>query len=127
MKTIFKKGDKVFDIRFGYGEVTNDSDNYRYPVSVMFKEVKKSYTFDGRYLIGEHKLLSLTEYTLEGFSQERPCEFKDGDAVWVRTGSHNEWRPRIFKEYRNGEFYTYDTFGQFSCWEECKPFKSEES
>lgn len=117
MKTIFKKGDKVFDIRYGWGEVTKvDTDSNFF---VEFSNDSRWYNLDYK------KLLSFTEYTLEGFSQERPCEFKDGDSVWVRSYDDEEWHPKVFKEYKNGLYYCYTTHG-FEPWEQCKPFKTEE-
>lgn len=117
MKTIFKKGDKVFDIRYGWGEVTHlDREDVRV-------EFSRDYNW---YNELDFKLLSFTEYTLEGFSQERPCEFKDGDPVWVREFDCDNWLPRVFKEYRDGIFYTYDIRGHLVKWIQCKPFKTEE-
>lgn len=77
-KKIFKKGDRVFDIFYGWGEViniiTDDSELEEYPIRVNFtkKGVILSYMKDGKFEANDNfPRLSLTEYTLEGFSQER--------------------------------------------------------
>ena len=97
MEQIFKVGDKVFDIRYGWGLVvsvnilTND-----WPVEVVFngkEELLDEYTFDGRAFINYPPTLSFTEYTLEGFSQERPEELpKKGQIVWVREAHKSHWQ-----------------------------------
>lgn len=84
METIFKVGDKVFDIRWGWGEVVEH--------------------FKGDYLIKFHptnpmlyneisiQMVSFTEYTLEGFSQERPEDLpKKGQIVWGRDKDYQSW------------------------------------
>jgi hypothetical protein len=96
MKQIFKAGDKVFDIRYGWGLVVsvNMLTDY-WPVEVLFdgkEELLEEYTFDGRAYINYEPILSFTEYTLEGFSQERLEELpKKGDIVWVRDVFPSEW------------------------------------
>ena len=95
MKTVFKVGDKVFDIRYGWGEVSNiDNDEDLYPIHVIFNNIHDYYTWDGR----DHDidslipLLSFTEYTLQGFSQERPEVLPNrGDVVWVRNSEKENW------------------------------------
>lgn len=77
-KSIFKVGDKVYDIRFGWGEVVAIIADRSYPVEVDFNGCEETYTYTGQYII-EHvtPLLSLTEYTLQGFSQERSFDPQD--------------------------------------------------
>lgn len=91
METIFKVGDKVFDYQFGWGKVINDNWGPKYPIEVQFnKSFKWSYTKDGRiYDNCINPTLSLTEYTLEGFSQEKLP--KKGDIVWVRDHEDEDW------------------------------------
>jgi hypothetical protein len=70
---IFKVGDRVFDAAFGWGEVTGYETNSSFPVGVFFDIGEHdSYTRDGRLTENSIPTLSFTEYTLEGFSQERP-------------------------------------------------------
>ena len=82
METVFKVGDKVFDIQFGWGEVyTIDSEGH-YPVCVSYEETKTSYTNDGRRHISGLPTLSFTKYTLDGFSQERPIDYSEYIGKW---------------------------------------------
>ena len=87
--SIFKKGDKVFDYAFGWGEVVK-IENADYTgflvIDVKFEGEVASYTIDGALGVDQHPTLSFTEYTLEGFSQVRPKEplpFKVGDVCYV--------------------------------------------
>ena len=96
MKTIFKVGDRVFDHRFGWGEVT-----YIYTI----KKVKDVYnSFDCEVKFDKYKdkkpfiytthgaltALSFTEYTLQGFSQERPINYEVYIGKWGRFFDKNE-------------------------------------
>ncbi len=75
-KTIFKEGDMVFDIQYGWGKITGISYGGTYPIKVIFgSTILSSYTEDGRFASQfSVPTLSFTEYTLNGFSQERPKE-----------------------------------------------------
>jgi hypothetical protein len=85
-KSVFEVGDKVYDHLFGWGVVTNVYKGYAdYPVVVGYSSADARYTLDGRYLDRLKPSLSFTEYTLEGFSQERPEELPEkGQIVWVK-------------------------------------------
>jgi hypothetical protein len=75
MKTVFKVGDRVFDIRNGWGTVESaNGDCSPYDISVRFdRDELKYYYADGKYYMNDLNLsLSFTEYTFSGFSQERP-------------------------------------------------------
>lgn len=90
---IFKVGDKVFDIRYGWGEVV-DTSSYNY-IIVQF-DIKSVIQYHK-----DNKVLSFTEYTLQGFSQERPEILpKRGDIVWVRDEDWQPWRIAHFYEKR---------------------------
>ena len=82
---IFKKGDKVYDYAYGWGEVCEHSCG-ELSVCVDFEDVEIGYHSKGCLEIGFKPTLSFTEYTLEGFSQVRPKEplpFKVGDVCYV--------------------------------------------
>jgi hypothetical protein len=102
---IFKVGDRVFDAAFGWGEVINYDTDSSFPVMVHFDSGdRKPYTWDGRLNRIANPTLSFTEYTLEGFSQERPIKFPC-------TGMFNETAFGIcLGKDKNGhfisEFYT---------------------
>ena len=94
---IFKKGYKVFDYAFGWGEVVK-IENADYTgflvIDVKFEWEVASYTIDGALGVDQHPTLSFTEYTLEGFSQVRPKEplpFKVGDVVYVSDTATSRW------------------------------------
>lgn len=110
MKTIFKVGDKVFDYTYGWGEVNRVDLNVEsfWPIGVIFEsENTEAYTFDGRYYSTQAKTLSFTEYTLEGFSQERPEPLPNkGDIVWVRGEFSSEWIIGHFFQKINDKYYT---------------------
>ena len=62
----FKKGDRVFNIRYGWGTVTVfDGD---YDVAIEFDSEMHVRYFDGRGI----ETISFTEYTLDGYTAERP-------------------------------------------------------
>ncbi len=64
---MFKVGDKVYHIRYGWGIIEEKQDD-----GILS-------TFD-EYAVwnnSNNNLLSFTEYTFQGFSQERPNETKD--------------------------------------------------
>lgn len=91
MEKIFKKGDKVFCILGGWGRVIaiNKGD---YPIGVKFDRTYYTYSEDGK--INDHTppTLSFTQYTLEGFSQERTEELPlVGDVVWGKGSYGNDW------------------------------------
>jgi hypothetical protein len=94
MKTIFKKGDRVFCYNHGgWGNVIKIfSDDNPFPIYCSFDLGNCNFTKDGRFYEGGPSILSFTEYTLEGFSQERPEELpKKGQIVWGRDEDYQSW------------------------------------
>jgi hypothetical protein len=116
MKTIFKRGDKVFDYAFGWGEVISIDDGLRcYPITVRFNNETYVYTLEGSLCNGGKPTLSFTEYTLEGFSQERLVTFEEGE--FVAVSFHGKiWR---IEEYVSGK-KTIDCDGDESEWNHIK-------
>ena len=88
---IFKKGDKVYDILYGWGEVQWSDAKGSYPMDVKFKNSTQEYTLDGSIVLHSPPTLSFTEYTLEGFSQERPLPFKEGGVVYLSDCGDEGW------------------------------------
>ena len=79
----FKKGDRVFHIQYGWGIIEGDKFN----IYVKFDNKNLAIMY-----ISENNILSFTEYTLQGFSQERPEELpKKGQIVWVRDDEKHFW------------------------------------
>lgn len=91
----FKKGDNVFHAAYGWGKVMSidEEDKLECPVEVEFYNWGcETFTDDGRTMPGYPMVLSFTEYTLEGFSLERPEEApKLGDIVWGKGFHTTEW------------------------------------
>jgi hypothetical protein len=113
MKTeIFKVGDKVFHLQYGWGEVESDIfDNgineQIYRVHVRFLKNNTSFTFNGKeFKEDEHSTLSFTEYTLQGFTQERPVVLPEvGELCLVRDKDNHSWTAKKFAGYiPNAEF-----------------------
>jgi len=102
-KVIFKVEDKVYHVLFGWGIITSDYNEY----IVKFNDVKQE--------IGFHKiqsLISFTEYTLQGFNQERPVELPEvGELCLVRDDESIHWRVREFAFEHNGTFYVKEPCG----------------
>ena len=105
----YKVGDKVYHYDYGWGKVLEYSDHGSTPVKVNFPEVDATiwFTKDGRERhIQRVRVLSFTEYTLQGFSQERPIELPEvGELCLVSVDGVN-WEVRYFMKYEEGYFHT---------------------
>lgn len=111
MKEVFKVGDKVYHISYGWG-IVKSIDIGSFPVIVSF-EIKGydsyniSFSKDG-IETSEDKtsLLSFTEYTLQGFSQERPIILPKVGELCLVSNSQNfeDLKLGFFKEYKDGFF-----------------------
>jgi hypothetical protein len=108
MKTVFKVGDKVFDVRYGHGDVEKIGYVGDYPVLVKFKKGLASYTLEGKaFIVDLIPLLSFTEYTLQGFSQERAELLPErGQIVWVRDNENSDWICAQFMRKEKGVYIT---------------------
>jgi hypothetical protein len=86
---IFKEQDRVYHFLYGWGEVVKLlSNNNQSWVRVQFDKQEKGFEDNFR----DGFLLSFTEYTLEGFSQERPEPLpKLGDIVWGKGFHTTDW------------------------------------
>lgn len=108
-KQIFKKGDRVFDIDYGWGEVTETHylETTLYPILVKFQTSSVYYTLDGKWAHGDSYLkLSFTEYDFVngGFSQERPINYNDYIGKWGKFWNDNPeyFTIGILKGYEQG-------------------------
>jgi hypothetical protein len=104
-------GTKVFDIRFGWGEVANIYDKAVYQVTVKFEGSNEIYTQEGLYRRTEkYPTLSLTEYTLEkgGFTPiteyEKP---KVGDRGYFWDVENDTPRYGLLKHINESHIYPY--------------------
>jgi hypothetical protein len=110
METIFKDGDRVYSCAFGWGIVkhTDYMEMDGFPICVDFEGgwEDELFTIDGRVNPIAPKNLSFTEYTLEGFSQERPEELPNkGDVVWVRNEFPSEWEIGYFFKKEGNTYF----------------------
>ncbi|CAB4153233.1 hypothetical protein UFOVP618_53 [uncultured Caudovirales phage] len=108
---IFKKGDKVYCVIHGHGVVVNIEENLDFPVRVDAKnESDIGYTYDGRYYGNSTPTLSFTEYTLQGFSQERPIKLPEvGELCLVRDEGFHFWIAKGFISYNPDNEFPYIT------------------
>jgi hypothetical protein len=107
-KTVFKKGDKVFHIEYGWGEVIEIRDVYSFPVVVNFGNEHIRFSNKGKELPESlQPLLSFTEYTLQGFSQERPIEFPEVGEEVMASDNSGEWYICEFVKYIKKQDYPY--------------------
>jgi hypothetical protein len=105
-KEIFKVGDRVFHIEYGWGEIIEEINCYDNLKIAFDKKVESWDWFDKSYI-------SFTEYTLQGFSQERPIELPEvGELCLVRDYNDDTWLAREFAEYRHGLFICQAVHGQ---------------
>ena len=97
----FKEGDRVYHVEYGWGEV-GYIPNINFPLVVAFSEDEViSFTPDGRETTeSKQSLLSFTEYTLQGFTQERPVVLPEvGELCLVRDKDNHSWTVKEFVGY----------------------------
>lgn len=86
-KQVFKRGDRVFHHTYKWGKVikTREEAYKGETIVVVAFEDKEAgmVNFQGRGIL----LLSFTEYTLQGFSQERPIDWNDYVGKWGKFSS----------------------------------------
>jgi len=106
MQNLFQIGDKVFDIQYGWGIVEKITQDWQYINFVRFdNNIYDSYTYDGKSDRSFFPFLSFTEYTMQGFSQERPEELlKKGQICWGRNELPSEWNIGYFFEKRGDKY-----------------------
>lgn len=112
MDNIFKKGDRVFCALYGWGAVSQVDKGDTYTNKVDFDNGERdSYTVDGRRLEEVTKTLSFTEYTLDGFSQERPINYDEwvGRWCWFWDGVEGNGYVSKYKQYFNDMTYKHQS------------------
>ena len=128
-KQTFEKGDRVFHYLKGWGEIVHTySDNWEevddnYTVCVVRFESSEELEHFTKYLAT--KMLSFTEYTLQGFTQERPIDYSECIGKWGKFNDHGEEDCSICKlkdENHNGQFVDY--LGNI--WDEFEPLTDEQ-
>jgi hypothetical protein len=119
MEDIFKKGDKVFCHYFGgWGKVEDiHLKNIVFPIRCSFPLGDGSFTEDGRFWVDGPPMLSFTEYTLEGFSQERPEPApKLGDIVWGKGFHTTDWSIGHYLGKQHASYKISSTPNALSYW-----------
>ena len=119
MERIFKKCDRVYCLIYGWGTICDLFDEvHPYPIDVMFdRRSRCSYTDDGRLFEFSLKTLSFTEYTLEGFSQERPEPLpKPGDIVWGKGFHTTDWSIGHYLGKQHASYKISSTPNALSYW-----------
>lgn len=100
---MFKVGDKVFEITFGWGTIISIDYNNFNSFCVRFSNRSKSIFYDKWHAKSR---LSFTEYTLTGFSQNRKDikpDIKQGQLIYVRYPNSERylryWNIRYFSHW----------------------------
>lgn len=82
-KEIFRVGDRVFDINFGWGKIKSIKNTRPYPITAVFNGLDSNYSYNGELCISRIRTLSFTEYGFDNrFSQERPVNYEDCIEKW---------------------------------------------
>ena len=93
-KQTFEKGDRVFHYLKGWGEIVHlYTDNWEevddnYTVCVVKFDSREGLEHFTKYLAT--KMLSFTEYTLQGFTKEKPVNYEEYVGKWGRFFDKNE-------------------------------------
>ena len=132
-KQTFEKGDRVFDIRFGWGKVVDDNRACLFPIGIQFDDDDSQevivYTDDGKLSLGEESpLLSFTECTLQGFSQEKPVNYEKYIGKWGRFWDSDKDILLIGKllAYDNTENEGYPFENEFGYYANFEPLTEEQ-
>jgi len=105
---IFKSKDRVYHYKYGWGTVMEIHNGVNQRILIEFDEVKNLI----REMKAEENLLSFAEYTLKGFSQERPEELPNkGDIVWIRNEFPSEWEIGYFLKKEGNTYYISSSKG----------------
>ena len=82
-KKIFRVGDRVFDINFGWGKIESIKNTRPYPITAVFNGLESNYSYNGELCISRIRTLSFTEYGFDDrFSQEKPINYNDYIGKW---------------------------------------------
>ena len=134
METIFKVGDRVFDIKHGWGTVAlrlKESEDPYYRWRVDFTYHRESYTDEGKSKISDaYRSLSFTEYDLinGGFSQKRPVNYEEYIGKWGKFWDSDKDILLIGKllAYDNIENEGYPFENEFGYYAKFEPLTEEQ-
>ena len=107
METVFKVGDRVYDIVWGWGVVTSYMGINN--IEIKFdSNIYQTFRKDGRYADSSKPTLSFTEYTLQGFTQKKPIVLPEvGEDVLVFDEEDCSWVLKQFKEFNQYDKYPF--------------------
>lgn len=101
----FRNAEYLFDIRYKWMSVSRVFES---SIALIFWDgstpYTKTYSFDSPEIV----LLSTTEYTLQGWSDEVETLPKRGSIVWVKNPDDEFWVKRQFLEFFYGSYVTID-------------------
>ena len=131
-KQTFKKGDRVFHYLKGWGEIVHTySDNWEevddnYTVCVLKFDSNEKLQLFTKYLAT--KTLSFTEYTLQGFSQEKPVNYEEYVGKWGQFWDSDKDILLIGKllAYDNTENEGYPFENEFGYYANFEPLTEEQ-
>lgn len=128
-KQIFKVGDKVFDIFYGWGEVKEIQEEGIHVIRVDFDNYSTNYTKDGKdYHTHLSPILSFTEYDLVngGFSQERPINYSNYIGKYCKFWNKDKHNTVIdrFVSYDNSKTKFFES--TFDYYENFEPLTEEQ-
>jgi hypothetical protein len=118
MESGFKIYDRVFHYSNGWGTITRIvfEDGYKLIQVDFDNRVLNSFTYN------HIKLLSFTEYTLQGFSQERPIVLPEiGETCLFRDIDNERWTASEYLGFVNGTSYPYETIN--GVYRQCRRIK----
>jgi hypothetical protein len=131
-KQTFEKGDRVFHYLKGWGEIVHTySDNWEevddnYTVCVLKFDSNEKLQLFTKYLAT--KTLSFTEYTLQGFSQEKPVNYEEYVGKWGQFWDSDKDILLIGKllAYDNTENEGYPFENEFGYYANFEPLTEEQ-
>lgn len=109
MSKYFKIGQKVYDVRFGEGTVTQIVEGDTYSIKTTFPGCGSlTYTDEG-YYSSEDRFPSISQKPWPpAVLEELQNEFEDGEHVWVRDYNDESWVLRFYaKPDRAHRHYCY--------------------
>ena len=131
-KQTFEKGDRVFHYLKGWGEIVHTySDNWEevddnYTVCVVRFDSSEELEHFTKYLAT--KTLSFTEYTLQGFTQEKPVNYEEYIGKWGKFWDNDKNHIILDKldSYIDNMFEDYSFKSKNSCYKNFEPLTEEQ-
>lgn len=130
MKTTFEKGDKVFDIRFGWGVIIfmyslnwEKEEDSKLLCVVKFENEEEEVHYTKQVAL---KLLSFTEYTFKGFNQIHKIDYSPYIGKWCkfRNRDYEEFYYLCILKSVDEKGYFWDS--EDDVWDICEPLTDEQ-